>query len=194
MKTILFLCLSVVSIKALVLPLPLKFGGNKSPTLKSIETCPGHENDVMVVIEGTTDEEICMPGNSTINVHTRVSEDLPMDLVIKMDLQKVTPFPMTVPCLDGVGSCEYDVCAILDNANGQEGGLCDALPETQPCSCPFLKGEIEINDLEMPVQDMGDVLGAVMEGKYEAVAKFYSASTPDVSVGCVEFTFELKQC
>merc|ERR1711988_1237288 len=104
MKTILFLCLSVVSIKALVLPLPLKFGGNKSPTLKSIETCPGHENDVMVVIEGTTDEEICMPGNSTINVHTRVSEDLPMDLVIKMDLQKVTPFPMTVPCLDGVGS------------------------------------------------------------------------------------------
>ena len=32
----------------------------------------GHENDVMVVIEGTTDEEICMPGNSTINVTHRV--------------------------------------------------------------------------------------------------------------------------
>lgn len=154
----------------------------------------GHENDPLYIVSGTMDEQICIPGTTTMNTKTEMREDLPMDLMVKMDLEKITPFPMTVPCLDGVGSCEYDVCAILDNANGQEGGLCDALPETQPCSCPFLKGEIEINDLEMPVQDMGDVLGAVMEGKYEAVAKFYSAATPDVSVGCVEFTFELKQC
>merc|ERR1711963_234732 len=153
MKTILFLCLSVVSIKALVLPLPLKFGGNKSPTLKSIETCPGHENDVMVVIEGTTDEEICMPGNSTINVHTRVSEDLPMDLVIKMDLQKVTAFP-----------------------------------EYQPCSCPLLKGEFILEGVQTPVQDMGPILGAVMEGEYDAPATLYGASDKDRILGCMKLT------
>merc|ERR550525_1473034 len=108
MKSVLLLCLGSLSVQALVLSLQLHVGGSKTPALKSIETCPGHENDVMVVIEGTTDEEICMPGTSNINVHTRVSEDLPSDLLIKMDLQKTTPFPMTVPCLDGVGSCEYD--------------------------------------------------------------------------------------
>ena len=39
--------------------------------------------------------------------HTR--EDLPTDLTLNLDLHKITPFPMTVPCLNGVGSCEYEV-------------------------------------------------------------------------------------
>merc|ERR1712110_1392742 len=91
MKSVLFLCLTAVSINALVLPLQLNLGGDKTPSLRSIETCPGHEDDVMVVIDGTTDEEICMPGTSTINVHTRVKEDLPIDLKIKMDLKKIAP-------------------------------------------------------------------------------------------------------
>ena len=63
-------------------------------------------------------------------------EDLPTDLVMKMDLQKETPFPMHVPCLDGIGSCEYDLCAIL---NDQPPSICNALPPTQPCGCPLLK-------------------------------------------------------
>ena len=36
-------------------------------------------------------------------------EDLPTDLTLNLDLHKITPFPMTVPCLNGVGSCEYEV-------------------------------------------------------------------------------------
>ena len=39
--------------------------------------------------------------------HTR--KDLPTDLTLNLDLHKITPFPMTVPCLNGVGSCEYEV-------------------------------------------------------------------------------------
>lgn len=151
----------------------------------------GHENDVMVVIEGTTDEEICMPGNSTINVHTRVSEDLPMDLVIKMDLQKVTPFPMTVPCLDGVGSCEYDICQYIEN---MADILCPAFPEYQPCGCPLLKGEFILEGVQTPVQDMGPILGAVMEGEYDATATLYAASDKDRILGCMKLTFALKQC
>merc|ERR1712203_636562 len=127
------LFLSVLSSKALVLPLQLSLGGDRTPSLRSIETCPGHEDDVMVVVEGTTDEEICMPGTSTINVHTRVKEDLPIDLKIKMDLKKIAPFPMTVPCLDGVGSCEYDICSYIENMSDI---LCPAFPAYQPCSCP----------------------------------------------------------
>merc|ERR1719322_1933602 len=37
-----------------------------------------------------------------MNTVTRMSEDLPTDLMVQLDLQKITPFPMTVPCLDGL--------------------------------------------------------------------------------------------
>merc|ERR1711953_840083 len=139
MKSVLLLCLGSLSVQALVLPLQLHVGGNKTPALKSIETCPGHENDVMVVIEGTTDEEICMPGTSHINVHTRVSED-------------------------------------------------------QPCGCPLLKGEFILEGVEAPVQDMGPILGAVMEGDYEATATLYGAGNKEKILGCMKLTFALKQC
>ena len=101
----------------------------------------GHEDDVLVVLEGTTPDQICMPGTTELNVHTRISEDLPMDLIIKMDLHKLTPFPMTVPCLNGVGSCEYEVCPMLEE---MADTLCPSFPEYQPCSCPLLQGEMEL--------------------------------------------------
>ena len=145
----------------------------------------------MVVIDGTTDEEICMPGTSTINVHTRVKEDLPIDLKIKMDLKKIAPFPMTVPCLDGVGSCEYDICSYIENMSDI---LCPAFPAYQPCSCPLLAGEFILEGVETPVQDMGPILGAVMEGDYEATATLYGASDKDRILGCMKLTFALKQC
>ena len=69
----------------------------------------GHEDDVMVVNGGSMPEEICMPGTMQITTDTIIKQDLPMDLIIYMDLKKLTPFPMTIPCLDGIGSCEYEV-------------------------------------------------------------------------------------
>ena len=39
MKSVLFLCLTAVSVNALVLPLQLNLGGDRTPSLRSIETC-----------------------------------------------------------------------------------------------------------------------------------------------------------
>ena len=143
------------------------------------------------MIEGSTPDQVCMPGTTEINVHTRISEDLPTDLLIKMDLHKLTPFPMTVPCLNGVGSCEYKICPMIES---MADTLCPSFPETQPCSCPLLAGEMFLSGVETPVQDMGPILGAVMEGEYQATATFYGESNKDRILGCVEFTFALSQC
>lgn len=51
-----------------------------------------------------------------------------------------------------------------------------------------------LENMEVAVDDMGDVLGAVMEGGYSATAKFYGSSDPDNILGCVNMTFELKRC
>ena len=63
-------------------------------------------------------------------------EDLPSDLMMKLDLKKIDPFPMTVPCLDGVGSCDYDICQIITDMGAT---VCDHFPEGQPCGCPLLQ-------------------------------------------------------
>ena len=48
-----------------------------------------------------------------VALHLHLREDLPTDLTLNLDLHKITPFPMTVPCLNGVGSCEYEVVMLL---------------------------------------------------------------------------------
>ena len=47
--------------------------------------------------------------NKSFALDLHLREDLPTDLTLNLDLHKITPFPMTVPCLNGVGSCEYEV-------------------------------------------------------------------------------------
>merc|ERR1712021_121457 len=82
---------------ASILPIKFNFGDSSRsrPSLRSVQQCPGHEDDALVLIEGTTPDEICMPGTTAINMHTLIREDLPMDLTLALDLHKITPFPMT---------------------------------------------------------------------------------------------------
>merc|ERR1719410_2968248 len=99
---------------------------------------------------------------------------------MKLDLKKLEPFPMKVPCLNGVGSCPYELCPIIENMGDT---LCPSFPENQPCGCPILAGDLNIKDLQVSVPDMG-ILGDLMEGKYEATATFYSQATPDHTLAC----------
>merc|ERR1712179_686993 len=169
---------------ASVVPIKFDFGA-LSPSLSAVKQCAGHEDDSMVVVEGTTPDSICMPGVMTMDMHTLIREDLPTDLLLK----KLTPFPMKVPCMNGIGSCEYEICPMI------EAGVdtwCPSFPETQPCSCPLKAGHIVLKGIEIPVQDMGPILGPLMDGAYSATATFYGASAKDKILGCVEFTFSLK--
>merc|ERR1719495_303022 len=176
---------------ASVLPIKLTGFGSHKPQLRAVKQCDGHENDALQVLPGSTSpDEICMPGTSSMDLHSRINEDLPTDLTIQLDLKKLEPFPMKVPCLNGVGSCPYDICSIIDN---MADTFCPSFPDSQPCGCPLLAGDMILDGLQIPVPDMG-ILGSMMEGKYEATATFYGASNPDNSLGCINLEFSLKRC
>jgi len=176
---------------ASVLPITFEFGGNMRPTVKAVRQCEGHENDILQVIDGSSQEEVCMPGDMDVSVHTRLAADLPNDLIFDLKLEKLEPFPMTVPCLNGIGSCPYDICPMIENSADI---LCPSFPENQPCSCPLLAGDFVLSGVKVPVADMGPILGSVMEGSYAATAELYGASNPDNKLGCIIFSFSLKQC
>ena len=64
----------------------------------------GSEGYPLQLIEGSIPDVIYIPGTTLLNVRTLVKEDLPSDLMIKLKLKKLEPFPLDVPCLDGLGS------------------------------------------------------------------------------------------
>merc|ERR1711962_216239 len=182
--------LASTTVSTSLLPNHIKIGSIK-PNVGSVNQCEGHEDDSLFVIKGTTPDSLCMPGVMKMDMDTLIRKDLPTDLMVKMAIKKLTPFPMNVPCLNGIGSCEYEICPMI------EAGVdtwCPSFPENQPCGCPLKAGEIVLNGIELPVQDMGPVLGPLMEGDYRATATFYGASAKDEILGCVEFTFTLKDC
>merc|ERR1712080_814617 len=115
------LLLLTTAVTASILPVKVKVG-SMEPTLGSVKQCEGHEDDSLYLIKGSTPDSICIPG--------------------VMEIKKLTPFPMNVPCLNGIGSCEYEICPII------EAGVdtwCPSFPESQPCGCPLQAGEIVLN-------------------------------------------------
>ena len=64
----------------------------------------GYEDADFVVIGGNSPDTIPIPGEISMDINQLIKVDLPSDLVIKMDLTKLDPFPLDVPCLNGLGS------------------------------------------------------------------------------------------
>jgi len=120
-----------------------------------------------------------------MDIDTMLTEDMPNDLIIKLDLQKQDPFPLDVPCLNGLGSCEYDICSIIESNSEQ---FCPAFPDFQPCHCPLLKGHFQMSGVKLDVPSFG-ALDYLMVGSYKARATFYGKSTSDRLLGCMEFDF-----
>ena len=64
----------------------------------------GYENAQLQFLGGTVNESIQIPGNAMMTMQTRITADLPSDLKVKLKLKKLEPFPLNVPCIDGLGS------------------------------------------------------------------------------------------
>ena len=74
----------------------------------------GHENDVIQLVSGNLPDTINIPGSVTLNMETKITAALPMDLISELSLKKMDPFPVPVPCLNGFGSCPYDGCMVMN--------------------------------------------------------------------------------
>ena len=64
----------------------------------------GSDGYPLQFIDGVIPDEIQIPGTVALNMHCSISKDMPKDLIIKLKLKKLEPFPMDVPCLNGLGS------------------------------------------------------------------------------------------
>ena len=64
----------------------------------------GYENAPMQFVGGSSPDEIPIPGQISMDIDSILTEDMPNDMVTKLNLKKLEPFPLDVPCLNGLGS------------------------------------------------------------------------------------------
>merc|ERR1712038_699595 len=178
MKVFALITLFVSATSAFVIPLPA------GAQVKTIKQCAGF-NGPMKLISGDFPESINLPSRIPLNMVTEISEDLPMDLIIKLKLVKHQPFPLDVPCFNGVGSCEYDGCKVVS----QNPSICKTLPANIKCACPFPKGRYDFTGAYVDVPDMGSVMDALMVGHYTAKMTAYGKSNKANIIGCFDLKF-----
>merc|ERR1711994_747656 len=182
MKVFALIALFVSAASAFTVPLP---DGAK---VKSLKQCEGFDNPVMKLISGELPETINLPSEIPLDFVLEATEDLPADLVIFMKLKKMYPFPLDVPCFNGVGSCEYDGCAVIEG----NPSICKVLEKNGiACKCPFPKGTWDLHGATQAVPDMGETMDKLMVGHYKAKMTAYGKSNPSRILTCfdLEFTF-----
>lgn len=78
-----------------------------APTLKSTRIWDCGPDDKVVLFRQTSlsPSPVVYPGNVTIATHMQLLEDLPShSLKVRIQLEKLEPERMAVPCMNGIGS------------------------------------------------------------------------------------------
>ncbi|XP_046646738.1 ganglioside GM2 activator-like [Daphnia pulicaria] len=99
-------------------------------------------------------DPLSIPGNITITVDSVLSSDVQSPLKVAVRVQKkVGFFWIDVPCIDNVGSCDYeDLCAIIPFPPGEP---CPEpfLSLNLPCNCPVSKGDYVLKNKLVHIPD-----------------------------------------
>merc|ERR1711973_119738 len=171
-----FLLAAAAGTSALVMKKPNKV------QLGAVKQCAGGPYDIQLT-SGNLPDVINIPGTVDVNMETEVVHTLPKDLMVSLKLKKYQPYPLDVPCINGIGSCEYDGCKVLE-------ALCNTLPKDVPCKCPMPEGHYNFNNVPLKIPDMGAIMDNLMVGKYNGEIQFYGKTNPSHVVGCFDMDFE----
>lgn len=120
-------------------------------------------------------------------VNFTVLEEVPSDhLYVQLDLDKLSPFEMYVPCIYGIGSCKYDVCN-------------DVIPNNRAvfcamgaCQCPLGAKNYVADKIPFMLPLIGGrVFASILEGDYIGNITFLDDVTEKV-YGCLGIKFTIK--
>ncbi|KAF0297483.1 Ganglioside GM2 activator [Amphibalanus amphitrite] len=136
-----------------------------------------------------TPDPVIVPGPMTLKFQGDLTADWPADMMIMVEVIKEDPFDIEVPCLNGLGSCEVDMCAYITQ---YPEAFCPLFPPEVPCSCSLLAGHYQSDGFTLTLPDLGEGIDSVIAGGYHGNVTLYSKSAPETLLGCVRFDFQLE--
>lgn len=132
-------------------------------------------------------DPIKLPGDVTASAGAEVGVDLDAPLAVTLKLKKkIFGVMVEIPCLDNIGSCDYDdICPMLQNIT--------CPPELKkygiPCHCPIHRGSYYLPATAIAVALPPSVPTWLESGDYEVEAH---VSKDGKAVACIHATVELK--
>lgn len=139
--------------------------------------CETSSSKVMFFKESTvTPSPILYPGNVTIDGVFEITEDLPsQDLFVRLEVFKLEPRKMKIPCIENKGSCTYDVCNYVLPNNQEQ--MCSF----GFCECPVKKNTYTGKGISYKLPKMGgEIFKKLLAGKYTAKLQFYNSESQRV--------------
>ncbi|XP_055927794.1 ganglioside GM2 activator-like isoform X2 [Argiope bruennichi] len=151
--------------------------------------CGGPDKSIDIKEGSVKPDPILYPGNVSMTVAMDILKDLPASgLEMKMDLIKLDPRKMNVPCLDNIGSCSYDVCELIQNHRSE---FCPMFPNPDECGCPMKAGYYSLKNAPVVLPDFGEIFVKILKGHYEGNITFTDKNS-NKQVGCIAITFEIE--
>jgi len=132
-------------------------------------------------------DPIKLPGDVTASAGAEVGVDLDAPLAVSLKLKKkIFGVMVEIPCLDNIGSCDYDdICPLLQNIT--------CPPELKkygiPCHCPIRRGSYYLPATAIAVALPPSVPTWLESGDYEVEGHVTKNGKP---VACIHVTVDLK--
>lgn len=153
-----------------------------------IEDC-GLNPDATFHDSSVSPDPVIVPGKMTLKFQGDLTRDWPADMMLKVEVIKEDPYDIEVPCLNGLGSCEVDMCAYITK---YPDIFCQLFPEGVPCTCTLVAAHYEAKGFDITLPDLGTAIDHVIAGGYHGNVTLYSKSDPSTLLGCIKFNFQLK--
>ncbi|XP_013394534.1 ganglioside GM2 activator [Lingula anatina] len=138
-----------------------------------------------------TRHPVPVPGTFGVSFDADVTKTINGPLKVKLELQrKVTFFWVPIPCLFGYGSCTYDgICDWAAQWKAPSKCPPELANHNIPCTCPYPKGRISMNNQQFTVGALPTGLGWLADGTYWGKIKMLEQNGNEI--GCVELTVEI---
>ncbi|GIX97905.1 uncharacterized protein CEXT_389401 [Caerostris extrusa] len=150
--------------------------------------CGGAEKSMTIIAGSVKPDPIQYPGNLSMTVAFNVTKDLPAsNFQMALNLTKLNPRVMHVPCMEDIGSCTYDVCTMIQNHRSE---FCPMFPNPDECGCPIKVGSYFMKDGFVAIPDFGQLFVKILQGNYEGTITFTDTSS-NTQHGCIAIKFEI---
>ncbi|XP_065184079.1 ganglioside GM2 activator-like [Sycon ciliatum] len=173
-----------------LLSLPQQFSRDlespESPYEFKWDDCSGGEGIAQLKSLSISPDPIPLPGNITASAAVISSASIASPIKASVELYKKVGVWIKIPCIDQIGSCDYDdLCTFLPS-----GDCPEILKEHNiPCHCPFAAGNYSLPSTSINIQ-VGSLPSWLANGDYHGKAQLTDSAGK--TIACLEAYVSLK--
>ncbi|KAL8595277.1 hypothetical protein ACOMHN_020030 [Nucella lapillus] len=137
---------------------------------------------------------IVLPGDFSVTSSLVLYRNVTGHVMLDVNVARYFgPFKIPIPCMHGVGSCQYtDVCELLGHAF-PAGARCPAQLRADgvPCRCPVQAGTYSLTDAVFHVLQLAELWAWIAQGDYQVTGQLKDPASGEV-IACQQLDVAIR--